>query len=170
MSDSRSKTNRLRLAVEIQRNGFPSDFPCEYCCGHDRSCIIMPHAGRAKCSECVRRGKPCVSLSWGSLDRTREEYKKKVEEDEEKLAEVLARLLRNKKILRQAEERAAKKAECLSSEMEESGELEDCPAADALTSFSAALWTTEDFLNTAVDGLFDSGSTVVAAADSVPSP
>ncbi|KAK3082418.1 hypothetical protein LTR53_020390, partial [Teratosphaeriaceae sp. CCFEE 6253] len=73
-------------------------------------------------------------MSWASLDRTREEYQKKVEVDEEELAAVLARLMRDKKILRQAEDRAKQKALHLEAEMELAGELEveeDCPAADA---------------------------------------
>jgi hypothetical protein len=49
-------------------------------------------------------------MSWESLDRTRDEYQKKVDEDEKLLATVISRLLRNKKILKQAEERARKKA------------------------------------------------------------
>lgn len=104
---------------------------------------------RLKCSECVRAQKPCVNLSWPSLDRTREEYQKKVDEDEALLATVLARLMRNKKILAQAKERAKKKALCLMNEMDASGELEaessedvNCPAADATTGFSPLMWST----------------------------
>ena len=76
-------------------------------------------------------GRPCVNLSWPSLDRTREEYQKKVDEDEALLATVLARLLRNKKILKQAEERAKRKAECLASEMEALGELDAASSPDS---------------------------------------
>jgi len=79
---------------------------------------------------------------------------KKVEADEALLATVLARLMRNKKILRQAEERAKKKAQCLMSEMESSGDLDvvvsedaDCPAADATTGFSPVMWSTIDMVN-----------------------
>lgn len=111
----------------------------------------MSTGGRLRCSECVRLGRACVNLSWESLDRTREEYRKKVEADEEELSVVLARLMRNKKILRQAEERARKKAECLASEMENNGELEeDCPAADATVGVSPAAWTAIDFVNQSV--------------------
>ena len=90
---------------------------------------------RLKCAECVRAGKPCVNMSWASLDRTREEYEKKVQDDETLLATVISRLLRNKKILKQAEERARHKTLCLASEMADAGELEpaedivECPAA-----------------------------------------
>lgn len=100
---------------------------------------------RLKCAECVRQNKPCVNLSWESLDKTRNEYRKKVENDEEELARVIARLMRNKKILQQAEERARKKAECLFSEMDAFGELdgeENCSAALATVGVSSATWET----------------------------
>ena len=147
---SHSKQKRLRLALEIERNGSSVDFPCDNCFLHNRRCVVMESRNRLKCSECVRRGRPCVNLSWSSLDKTRDEYRKKVEEDEVLLAEVLSRLMRNKKVLRQAEERSKQKTECLMSEMEDKGELEDCPAADALVGLSPAIWSTMGFLNDSV--------------------
>lgn len=150
---SRSSQNRLRLASEIQRNGRPVDFPCEHCFLADSVCIAMENSSRLKCSECVRRGKPCVGLSWSSLDKTREEYQKKVDEDEELLATVMARLLRNKKILRQAEVRAKRKAECLMEEMDNEGELEtseDCPAAASGVNLSPLVWSSLGLLDEAV--------------------
>lgn len=150
---SSSKIHALRLALEIQRNGSEAPVPCDRCFVGGLKCIAMPDNGtRLKCSECVRSGKPCVNMSWVSLDKTREEYTKKVEEDEKLLAEVICRLLRNKKILAQANERAKKKMLCLASEMEESGESvlaesSDCPAADALVGYSPAMWTTLGLLD-----------------------
>lgn len=47
-----------------------------------------------------------------------------MDDDKQELARVLARLMRNKAILRQAEKRAKKKAECLTSEMDAADELE----------------------------------------------
>lgn len=44
----------------------------------------------------------------------------------------MSRLLRNKKILRQAEERIQKKAIYLENELDASGELEDASALDCL--------------------------------------
>ena len=116
-----------------------------------------------KCSECVRLGKKCVNLSWESLDKTRAEYQKRVDADEELLAEVMARLMRNKKILRQAEGRAKHKAEALMQSMDESGELEeneDCPAADACVNLSPAVWESIAFIDAAVNpsgGIFAGG-------------
>ncbi len=79
------------------------------------------------------------------LDKTREEYEKKVEADKALLATVIARLLRNKKILKQANDRARQKALCLANEMVESGELDtaeevDCPAASIGMCVSPATW------------------------------
>ncbi|PVH90969.1 hypothetical protein DM02DRAFT_734349 [Periconia macrospinosa] len=143
-----SRQEVLRLALEIQRNGSESPIPCDRCLAGNLKCIAMPeNSSRLKCSECVRAGKPCVNMSWVSLDKTREEYQKKVDEDKKLLAEVIARLLKNKKILKQAEERAKKKAWCLANELREAGEEvdvaeDDCPAADALVGFSPAVWST----------------------------
>ena len=82
----------------------------------------MPSANsRLKYLECVYVSRLCVNLSQESLDKTRAEYKKKVEDNKKLLAEVIARMLRNKKILTQAKERAAKKAECLANELDAKG-------------------------------------------------
>jgi hypothetical protein len=60
------------------------------------------------------------------------------------LAAVISRLLRNKKILKQAEERARKKALCLAADMEAASETKaaqelDCPAASISIEFSPAM-------------------------------
>ena len=118
----------------------------------------MPDASsRLKCAECTRLGTSCVNMSWSSLDRTREEYEKKVEEDEKLLATVIARLLRNKKILKQANDRARQKAMCLASEMTEAGELEqahevdlNCPAASIDMCYSPATWSALAFIDESV--------------------
>ena len=82
----------------------------------------MPSANSClKCLECVRVGRLCVNLSQESLDKTRAEYKKKVEDNKKLLTEVVARMLRNKKILAQAKERTAKKAKCLANELDAKG-------------------------------------------------
>lgn len=114
----------------------------------------MPNS-KLKCSECVRLGKSCVTLSWSSLDKTREEYQKKVDEDEKLLAEVISRLLRNKKILRQAEKRARDKTLCLASDLTAEGdsmdaEEVDCPAASIGMEFSPAMWGTLGLLDSVV--------------------
>jgi uncharacterized protein (DUF169 family) len=104
------------------------------------------------------------------LDKTREEYRKKVDADESLLAEVMTRLIRNKKILRQAEERAKKKMMCLASEMRDNGEEVDataedfnCPGADALVGFSPTMWATMGMLEQVTAPY---GDAVPAAGDS----
>ena len=97
-------------------------------------------------------------MSWASLDKTREEYQAKVDADEKLLAEVIARLLRNKKILAQANERARKKALCLASEMEAEGEVVnveslDCPAASIGMAYSPMMWSTLGGIDAAVASL-----------------
>ena len=84
-----------------------------------------------------------MNLSWSALDQTRKKLRREIDEDEEELANVMARLMRKKRILKQADERAKKKLECLASELEEAGELDapiDCPAADATVGLSPAVW------------------------------
>jgi anaerobic ribonucleoside-triphosphate reductase len=116
----------------------------------------MPDAPkRMKCAECTKAGKPCVNMSWESLDRTRAEYRKKVEDDETLLATVIARLMRNKKILKQAEERARHKALGLANEMIEAGELDlaeeaDCPAASIGICASPVTWGTMGLIEESV--------------------
>ena len=113
----------------------------------------MPSANsRLKYLECVYVSRLCVNLSQESLDKTRAEYKKKVEDNKKLLAEVIARMLRNKKILTQAKERAAKKAECLANELDAEGkdvraEEISCPAADAQVAFSPAMQSTLRYIN-----------------------
>ena len=65
-----------------------------------------------------------------------------MDKDEAELAKILTRLIRNKKILRQAENRASKKALCLTNEIEAAGELESMdnyPAADSGIAVSPAV-------------------------------
>ena len=73
-------------------------------------------------------------MSWLLLDKTRKEYKKKVEEDKTLLATIMAQLLRNKKILKQANNCAQQKALCIANKIVATRELDvaeevDCPAA-----------------------------------------
>ena len=151
---SSSSVKKRRLETEISNYGIPVLFACFRCVENGKCYIVMDSSKRLKCSECVKAGKPCVGLSWESLDKTREKLRKEIDEHEDELAEVMAKLMRKKKILRQADERAKRKAECLAAEMEESGELDapvDCPAAGATVGLSPAVWSTlgqiDDFIN-----------------------
>ena len=132
----------LRLATKIRRANTLANIPCNCCFFKNYKCYIMPNnSSRLKCSECTCSGKPCVNMTWSSLDRTREEYKEKVQANETLLATVIPRLLRNKKVLKQANERAKRKALCMALEMINAGELEtaevvDCPLINAFHSLS----------------------------------
>ena len=104
-------------------------------------------------------------MSWESLDRTREEYQRKVDEDEELLATVMARLMRNKKILRQAEGRAARKAECLASEMDAEGAFEseeNCPAAAATVGLTPLMMETLGNMDQSIN--FSDGTGVASSS------
>lgn len=121
---SSSNRNRLRLALEIQRNGCRATSACQRCSQFNRPCIFKPGSSLLRCAECVRQGKKCDNESWESLDRSRQEYEKKVSDDERLLAQVIQRLTHNKNLLRQIQGRAAFKTELLALEVEASGELE----------------------------------------------
>ena len=151
---SESRKRQLRLYHEILQVNTTAEFPCDRCFTENRVCYVMPNSP-LKCADCTRLGKPCVNLSWASLDKTREEYQAKVDADEKLLAEVISRLLRNKKILAQAEERARKKTLCLASEMAAEGEevnaeVPNCPAASIGMEFSPMMWATLGGLDAAV--------------------
>ena len=79
----------------------------------------------------------------------------KVDADEKLLSEVITRLLRNKKILAQANKRAQRKALCLASELEAEGEdvnaqSLDCPAASIGVAYSPMMWSTLGGIDNAV--------------------
>ena len=165
---SRLTSNRLRSAFEVHEKGEIVEVPCDRCAASGRLCVAMPNWKSPRCSECIRSGKTCANMTWASLDKTRAEYRKKVDEDEKIVAEAMARLLRNKKILKQADEKAARKTEHLVAEMEASGELEmegECPAPAALVAWSPAVWDALGFVNSAV-GVAPSGD----IAGDVPLP
>ena len=107
---------------------------------------------RLKCLEYVCVSYLCVNLSQEPLDRTRAKYKKKVEDNKKLLTEVIARMLHNKKILAQAKERAAKKAEYLANKLDTKSEDVQakeisCPTADAQVAFSPAMQSTLRYIN-----------------------
>ena len=89
----------------------------------------MPGDKKLKCAKCTRQGKPCVSLSWASLDISRNNLREglvvaEVERDAllERLSEAQASVVRKRKVLEQVEGCAQKKLRCLVEEMEAEGE------------------------------------------------
>ena len=141
---SRSSKSRLRVASEIDRLGRPVIFPYEYCADHLKLCVAIESSLILKCSECVRRGKLCVSMSWSNLDKSRDDIQKKIDANEVVLAEVLGRLLRNKKLLKSINKKAQRKTKCLAAELEEVPEsppleevfIKNYPAATATVGLS----------------------------------
>ena len=93
---------------------------------------------KLKCAECTHRGKPCVSLSWASLDTSRDNLCEDLAVDEaewdtllECLSEVQASVARKRKVLEQVEGHARKKLHCLVEEMEAEGEDLSATVIDA---------------------------------------
>ena len=104
---------------------------------------------KLKCAECTRRGKACVSLSWESLDKTRDNLCEDLEKDEaeaqrlfELYIETRSRIRRNRKVLKQAQGRAAQKFKCLIEELEAEGEDMTAQVMDA-SSLEASLFGLE---------------------------
>ena len=100
----------------------------------------MPGNENLKCAECTHQGKPCVSLSWASLDTSRNNLHEDLVGDEvewdtllERLSEVQACVARKRKVLEQVEGRAQKKLCCLVKEMEAEGEDLSAMVIDAST-------------------------------------
>ena len=84
---------------------------------------------KLKCAECTHQGKPCVSLSWASLDTSRNNLHEDLVVNEaewdallECLSEVQASVARKRKVLEQVEGCTQKKLHCLVKEMEAEGE------------------------------------------------
>ena len=86
-----------------------------------------------KCAKYTKAGKPCVNMSQTLLDKTCKEYKKKVEENKTLLATIIAQLLQNKKILKQANNRAQQKALCIANKIVESSNLDTAEEIDCST-------------------------------------
>ncbi len=112
---TREYDNRLRAAKEITVAGSPPDIACVYCSNHSTLCVVMePHS---KCAECTRRGRPCVGVTWESLDRVRDKLESEILQTEEEQARLFAKLSRLRKTLRQTQDRAKQKTLCLLKEM-----------------------------------------------------
>ena len=97
-----------------------------------------------KYAKYTKARKLCVNILQSLLDKTYKEYKKKVKEDKMLLATVIAQLLQNKKILKQANKYTQQKALYLANKIVELRELDpakklNCPAASI--SISALLTT-----------------------------
>jgi len=112
---TREYDNRLRAAKEITVAGSPPDIACVYCSNHSILCVVME--SHSKCAECTRRGRPCVGVTWESLDRVRDKLESEILQTEEEQARLFAKLSRLRKMLRQTQDRAKQKTLCLLKEM-----------------------------------------------------
>jgi hypothetical protein len=172
---SKKSTERKRLISEVSNFGYPVEYSCEGCFRYQELCVMAPDRS-LRCAECIKQGRKCTSLSWEALDRTREETQKKIDADEAILEEVMARLLRNKKIMRQADSRAKVKASHLDAELSAEDEalaaadLADCPAASVGVTVSPTIWGTygliEDAMRVGESSVPSAGSPSTAVGNS----
>jgi hypothetical protein len=66
------------LSSEIRSANTLASVACNYCFLQGIECYVMLNS-RLKCSECTCLGRACVNMSWALLDKTWEEYEKKVD-------------------------------------------------------------------------------------------
>jgi hypothetical protein len=100
----------------------------------------MPNQPNKSCAACARRGRPCVTTSWASLDRSRDDLSSKIDQDErarevllEQLNNLQMRLMRNRKLKEKKESEASEKLACLEEEMRLEGEEIGRVTQDPLT-------------------------------------
>jgi len=137
MMKSSKTRNRLHLYQSISKDGDPVLTACLHCSSLSILCVKMEN--HPKCAECVRRGRPCVSVSWESLDRTRDKLESDLSVAEEELARALARVARLCKTLKHTKDKVAEKALCLARELADdndgvSGDEDDPGPSNLLSS------------------------------------
>ena len=137
---SHASAGHLCLSLDIHDHGMVTASPCDFCVLRGLNCVKMPGNKNLKCAKCTRQGKPCVSLSWASLDTSRNNLHEDLARDEaewdtllECLSEVQARVACKRKVLEQVEGCARKKLHCLVEEMEAEGEDLSATVIDAST-------------------------------------
>jgi hypothetical protein len=114
---SKSQNNRKRLAEFVEEIGEPSEIVCDHCSKRNLPCIIMS-SSTMKCSSCTKKGIKCVNVSWDVLNRTRSQTRAQIDKDTEEVALIMARIMRNRKVLELADRRARGKAICVLEELE----------------------------------------------------
>ena len=126
---SRASAGCLHLSLDICDCGVVTASPCNFCVLRGLNCVKMPGNENWKCAKCTHQGKPCVSLSWASLDTSHNNLCEDLAGDKaewdtllERLSEVQACVARKRKVLEQVEGCARKKLCCLVEEMEAEGE------------------------------------------------
>jgi len=115
MMKSSKTCNHLHLYQSISKDSDPVSTACLHCSNLSILCVKMEN--HPKCAECVRRGRPCVSVSWESLDHTRNKLESDLSVAEEELARALARVACLRKTLKHMKDKVAEKALCLACEL-----------------------------------------------------
>jgi len=138
MMKSSKTRNRLCLYQSISKDGDPVSTACLHCSNLSILCVKMEN--HPKCAECVRRGRPCVGVSWESLNHTRDKLESNLSVAEEELARALARVACLCKTLKHTKDKVAEKALCLACELADdndgvSGD-EDDPGPSNLSSLN----------------------------------
>jgi hypothetical protein len=142
---SSKQQEKIKLAERIEKLGSRTDWSCLFCLESCDDCIVMSARPDLKCSNCTRRGKPCVSVSWDVLDRTSEKKAAEIEDAEQRLrtvnaevrkmmaevvrrqeeaAKIMESIERNRKVLKQAHQRAEAKTICMLEELQAEEEEE----------------------------------------------
>ena len=141
-------SSRLRLAKQIRLTGDPAVFPCEYCALRCLDCFIMAPGpdpkSKPKCDKCTRCGRPCVGVSWESLDRTRLSLRKEISKANNDLAALSAKVVRLQRTLDQADNCASEKVDCLAAELgsDNDGTEDEAPPdlSQFVDSLSPSFW------------------------------
>jgi len=114
--------NRLQLAKTITTQGFTPPVACDHCSSLAILCFVM--SGHPGCSECVRRGRPCVPVSLESLNRAHLRLKSDIDdamnervEQAARLSKLDAKIIRLFKTLKQNESRTLAKVHCVAEEL-----------------------------------------------------
>ena len=124
-----ASAGHLHLSLDICDCGVMTASSCNFCVLRGLNCVKMPGNENLKCAKCTHQGKPCVSLSWASLDTSHNNLHEDLVGDEvewdtllECLSKVQACVARKRKVLEQVEGHTRKKLCCLVEEMEAEGE------------------------------------------------
>ena len=133
----------VSLSDSVRQRNFKSPSPCDRCISKGLVCYKMPDNPKLKCSECIRRGRPCAANSLEALDHSERNLREELARDEEQLSELLAKVMRKRKVLEQARKKAEERRNCLVREMEASGEDLTAVASDVAalgSDFSDEYW------------------------------
>ncbi|KAE8554901.1 hypothetical protein EYB25_003448 [Talaromyces marneffei] len=89
------RENRIRQSLEILKNGFVVDSPCEHCRFHNIGCVM--DGKNQKCHACTRRGRACErrfhsEVEWQRLKEAEEKISLDIEENENQIEQIYSQL------------------------------------------------------------------------------